>query len=102
MTSDKQEQANAQNAQLSTGPVTPEGKAVVARNAVKHGIFAKDLVINAGDGREDEMEYHELLDELTKDLSPVGRCLVASGFRQSLVSTTVRRPLGEMKRLSIE
>ena len=73
MTSEKQEQANAQNAQLSTGPVTTEGKAVVARNAVKHGIFARDLVINAGDGREDEMEYHELLDELKKDLAPVGR-----------------------------
>ena len=73
MTSEKQEQANAQNAQLSTGPVTTEGKAVVATNAVKHGIFARDLVINAGDGREDEMEYHELLDELKKDLAPVGR-----------------------------
>jgi hypothetical protein len=73
MTSEKQMQANAQNAQLSTGPVTPDGKAVVSRNALKHGIFAEDLVINAGDGREDEMEYHELLDELTKDLAPVGR-----------------------------
>jgi len=73
MVSEKQEQANIQNAQLSTGPVTPEGKEVVARNAVKHGIFAKDLVIDVGDGREDELEYHELLAELNKDLVPVGR-----------------------------
>jgi len=73
MASEKQEQANARNAQLSTGPISTEGKAVVARNAVKHGIFAKDLVINAGDGREDELEYHELLAELKKDLTPVGR-----------------------------
>jgi hypothetical protein len=73
MTSEKQEQANVRNAQSSTGPVSPEGKALVARNAIKHGIFARDLVISAGDGREDEMEYHELLFELKKDLSPVGR-----------------------------
>ena len=73
MASEKQEQANIQNAQLSTGPVTQEGKAVAARNAVKHGIFAKDLVINAGDGQEDALEYHELLTELKSDLAPVGR-----------------------------
>ena len=73
MVSEKQEQANIQNAQLSTGPVSQEGKAVVARNAVKHGIFAKDLVINAGDGREDALEYQDLLSELKRDLAPVGR-----------------------------
>jgi len=73
MVSEKQKQANVQNAQLSTGPVTPAGKEIAARNAIKHGIFAKDLVINAGDGREDELEYHDLLAELKKDLAPVGR-----------------------------
>jgi len=73
MASEKQEQANIENAQLSTGPVTPEGKTVVSRNAVKHGIFAKDLVINVGDGREDALEYQELLTELKRDLAPVGR-----------------------------
>ena len=73
MVSEKQEQANAQNAQLSTGPVTQAGKEIVARNAVKHGIFAKDLVINAGDGREDELDYYDLLTELKRDLAPAGR-----------------------------
>lgn len=73
MISEKQEQANIRNAQLSTGPTSPEGKAVVSRNAVRHGIFAKDLVINAGDGREDALEYQELLTELKSDLAPVGR-----------------------------
>jgi hypothetical protein len=73
MVSEKQKQANVQNAQLSTGPVTPDGKVVAACNAIKHGIFAKDLVIAVGDGREDEFEYHELLAELKKDLAPVGR-----------------------------
>jgi hypothetical protein len=73
MVTEKQEQANIQNARLSTGPTSPEGKTVVSRNAVKHGIFAKDLVINAGDGREDTLEYQELLTDLKRDLAPVGR-----------------------------
>ena len=73
MVSEKQEQANIRNAQLSTGPITVEGKMVVSKNAVKHGIFARDLVINDGDGQEDELEYHELLYELKKDLDPTGR-----------------------------
>jgi hypothetical protein len=72
MVSEKQKQANVQNAQHSTGPVTPDGKAVVARNAIKHGIFAEDLVIAVGDGREDQLEYYELLAELKNDLAPVG------------------------------
>lgn len=73
MTSEKQKKANVANAQLSTGPLTSEGKAVVARNAIKHGIFTHDLVINTGDGRENELEYGELLNELKQDLGPVGR-----------------------------
>ena len=50
MTSEKQMEANKKNALLSTGAVTDGGKAVVARNAVKHGIFARDIIIPTGDG----------------------------------------------------
>lgn len=37
--SDARLAANRANAQHSTGPVTPEGKAASSRNATKHGIF---------------------------------------------------------------
>ena len=44
----RQELANRANAQLSTGPATPEGKARSSKNAVKHGLYAnKDVLISA-------------------------------------------------------
>lgn len=67
MTSEKQLLANLQNAQLSTGPITVEGKESVAANAIKHGIFTKDLIIA---GRENQSEYDELLVSLIQCLSP--------------------------------
>ena len=78
MTTEKQVEANKQNALVSTGPATSEGKAIVAQNAVKHGIFAKDLIITTGDGKEDAQEYRELLNGLIISLNPVGQmeCLL--------------------------
>jgi len=78
MTTEKQVEANKQNALVSTGPASSEGKAIVAQNAVKHGIFAKDLIITTGDGKEDAQEYRELLDGLIISLNPVGQmeCLL--------------------------
>ena len=73
MTSDKQIQANIRNSLFSIGPATQQGKMISSRNALHHGIFAKDLVITTGDNRENEMEYHELFSELITDLAPVGK-----------------------------
>ena len=73
MTTEKQIEANKKNALMSTGPRTPEGKAVVSQNAIRHGIFTQDLVINTGDGKEDEDEYLELLYGLIDCLRPSGQ-----------------------------
>ena len=70
MATAKQIAANQKNALLSTGPVSPEGKAMVACNAIKHGIFTRELIIDKGDGREDGQEYSELLSNLVQSLSP--------------------------------
>ena len=78
MSTKKQIEANQRNALVSTGPVSPKGKALVSQNAVKHGIFARDLIITSGDGKEDEQDYRELLDGLILSLNPSGQmeCLL--------------------------
>ena len=56
------------NAQLSTGPRTPEGKARSSQNALKHGLNARDLVIRA----EEFEEFDLLRSSLEADLQPQG------------------------------
>ncbi len=46
MTTEKQQLANLQNAQLSTGPTTIEGKIHSSKNAIKHGILSKNFVVS--------------------------------------------------------
>ena len=45
MSSDQQMAANRLNAQRSTGPRTPAGKARVSSNALKHGLTGRDVVL---------------------------------------------------------
>src|SRR4029078_3017154 len=52
MTPSKQIDANRRNAQLSTGPVTEEGKRRSRQNATRHGLSA-ETVINALEDAED-------------------------------------------------
>jgi hypothetical protein len=68
MASAAQLTANRANAQLSTGPVTPEGKSRVAQNALKHGLTAKHLVIRIDEAEE----FAELRDGLQAELAPQG------------------------------
>src|SRR5260370_42469205 len=61
-------EANAANAQHSTGPRTPEGQARSAQNARTHGLTARDVLI-APDERE---EFEELLNDYQTDVQPQG------------------------------
>jgi hypothetical protein len=72
-TSLKRIEANRLNARLSTGPRSANGKAVVARNAQKHGIFSNEVVIAFGAGREDRSLYDAMLAGLVEDLRPEGQ-----------------------------
>ena len=66
MTTDKQRKANRQNAKKSTGPRTPEGKARSSKNALKHGLLARDAVM----ADEDPAEYDRQLQILEENLFP--------------------------------
>ena len=64
--------ANRRNAAKSTGPKTAAGKSVSRWNALKFGLWAREVVISGGRGREDSTEFQALLAQLEQDLQPVG------------------------------
>ena len=66
MATQKQIEANRRNALKSTGPRTPEGKAVVSLNSVRHGLRARTVVLPS----EDRSEFHRLCDELETEWQP--------------------------------
>ena len=49
-------EANRRNAQRSTGPKTPEGKAKSSQNSITHGIFVKRFLNGAAPGTVSEIE----------------------------------------------
>jgi hypothetical protein len=59
MATDRQIAANRLNAQKSTGPKTPEGRATVRLNSLTHGLTAKTLVL-PGESEEDFEELERL------------------------------------------
>ncbi len=85
--------ANRINALRSTGPRTPEGKKRSARNAVKWGLFSKQVVLTEEEAHEwEQLSTHirtllqpgdpieELLaDEVTANWFRLARCLKIDG-----------------------
>ena len=57
MSTERQIAANRQNAQHSTGPRTPDGKATASRNNTRHGLRATTPVIPRVESPE-EWEHH--------------------------------------------
>ena len=68
MTSEKKAEANRRNALKSTGPKTPEGKAAVRLNALRHGLLSQEILLPG----EDEEALRELGEHLRAELQPVG------------------------------
>jgi hypothetical protein len=70
--SDKQLAANRRNAQLSTGPLSPEGKRRSSGNSLKHAIFQKALFLNSDD-LEELKEFNLVLYGLVQEWKPEGQ-----------------------------
>ena len=61
-----QTKANRNNAKKSTGPRTEQGKARVSKNALKHGLLARDTVLPG----EDPADFDRQLSALEADIHP--------------------------------
>ena len=71
-TTPKQLAANRRNAQKSTGPRTPKGRAVSRMNALKHGILSKQVLVQGLVLQESGEELEALHRRFWEDLQPVG------------------------------
>ena len=58
--------ANRQNSLHSTGPVTPEGKAISSRNSFRHGLTGTQIVMPG----EDPAAYEELRQGMHNSFRP--------------------------------
>src|SRR5260370_15144548 len=65
----KQIEANRLNALKSTGPKTPDGKAAVKLNALRHGLRARTVVLPG----ENSDDFHQLCDGLETEWNPESR-----------------------------
>ena len=64
MSTSAQINANRINAQKSTGPKTEQGKSIVSKNAVKHGLFSNQALIPGETIDEFNLNREQLLEEL--------------------------------------
>jgi len=84
MTTEARISANRRNAQKSTGPKTTVGKAIVAQNAIKHGLLARQNVILGEDPEQFELHRRQVLGEL----APTG--VIASILAERIVGLAWR------------
>ena len=83
----KKLEANRANAKLSTGPQTPEGKAKSSKNAITHGIFAKQHLAGATPEMIEEMTT--LAAGIWEQYQPVG--LIEELLAQKILVEVSRR-----------
>jgi hypothetical protein len=84
MSTEAQIVANRCNSKKSTGPQTVEGKAAVAKNALKHGLFAQENLI-IGENQDDFDLFQE---EILTELDPAG--IMESMLAERIVSLSWR------------
>jgi hypothetical protein len=68
MATKRQIKANRQNAKRSTGPITAAGRAQSKRNALKHGLTAREVTVD----NEEASKFEAFRDDIVRDLAPEG------------------------------
>src|SRR6202030_3093174 len=87
MATEKQFAANRLNAQKSTGPKTPEGRAAVRLNGVTHGLTAETIVLKG----ESESDFTNLLSSLEAEHNPVSPTEEALVVQLAMATWRLRR-----------
>ena len=87
MATEKQIEANRLNAQKSTGPKTPEGRAAVRLNGVTHGLTAETIVLKG----ESEADFTNLLASLEAEHDPVSATEEALVGQLAMATWRLRR-----------
>ena len=100
MSSQRQIDANRANGAKSRGPVSAAGKAISSKNAIRHGLFAKTILLD----NESRYHFNLLVENLCQDLKPgteielgIIYTLAAAKWRQmrvwALEASTVNRKM---------
>jgi hypothetical protein len=87
MTQDAKQAANRANALRSTGPKSQEGKARSAKNAMKHGLLSREVLLSD----EDEREFESFARRMSRALSPVGALELTLAERAITATWRLRR-----------
>src|SRR6202023_3054119 len=76
MISERQHEANRRNAAQSHGPITPEGRAAVRHNALKHGFTAAEIVLPTVEEQIDFEQFRAAFEEEHEPVGPTEEVLV--------------------------
>jgi len=87
MSTPSQIAANRRNGRVSNGPETPKGKAASAKNAMRHGLLSKDILLP----NEDAEAFADLAKELRAALRPEGRLEMELAERIVALTWRLRR-----------
>jgi hypothetical protein len=87
MTTEVQRLANRRNASKSTGPRTANGKDRSSKNALKHGLTAKGVILPG----EDRNELAALIDQMKEEFCPQGPAQIELITRATFLMWRLRR-----------
>lgn len=88
MASKKQIESNKMNSQKSTGPRSSKGKAIVARNAVVHGLRAETAMVIPGESAQAWEEYRA---GIIRSLAPADGLELELAERAAILAWRLRR-----------
>lgn len=95
MDDDRRREANQRNAQKSTGPRTTAGKARSSRNATRHGLLSRRMLLQG----ESEKELAALRQGMRQSLRPFGE--LEEELVERMVATTWRKRRGDRVELGL-